>query len=1002
MGFRRYPIHGLFSFLAALLLMCGGVCALAGDAVLTWNPSVSEDIVGYKVYAGNASRLYGSPIMVGNQTQYTMTGLINGAWYFAVTAVDIEGDESDYSNEVTKSIGAASDTAPPVISGITSLSITKTGATIAWATNEAAKSQVEFGTTTAYGKSSALNNSLLTAHSHALSGLASGTLYHYRVKSTDAAGNLAVSGDYTFKTVTQTATDTTSPVISAISSTGITSTGATIVWATNESSDSQVEYGTTTAYGKSTTLNASPVTAHSQVLSGLSENTLYHYRVKSKDASGNPAVSPDYTFTTASGNEEPSVFARWFRSDAVQAQADSNAGPDPYAAFGTGDLKSQDPTSHTLNAGVQKPTGAASYLSRRDKTPPKILGIGSLGVSNSGATIVWNTSERSNTEVEYGTTTGYECGSVVTQNAVKTHAQKLTGLRAGTRYHYRVRSRDIAGNAAVSNDRVFTTTASGTAPVISAISVSDVTGQSARISWITDKASNTEVEYQPAAGTALKAALGELVTQHSITLNNLEPETRYRFNVRSEDHEGIPARSVDYSLTTVSGGSPVAALPRFFDLQDQNDLGDEVFTQIAVTNLGDRAATLVLTAVDGDGNTIAGQDIVNPNGFQVGAQAQAATLDLDLFGDGLGLSASRGWIRMESTSSDMGGFALAFGSNLSFLEATSLEGNPLTDFAFAEIEANGTTRINVANNNPVDASVVFDLVKADGTVGSSQSRIIKANGALVADLFEDLFPGVERDASNYVRVNSTEGVLSFALMKKDSGDMAALSGQDVTAGGTVLYAPHYVAGSDYRTLLSVMNLDAKAGKVQFQFVGENGVQIGATRAMEIPANGKLHINDAAFFRQRDTVRTYTGYVRISSDGVRLAGSAVFGDSGGRSFSSALPLIYSPQKSVLYGHAVSNDLYSSGIAIVNPNSTGVQAVIELFAADGASIGKKSEFIAAGQRKAKLLTEYFPSREGQDQTSGYVKITSDKPLASFSLFGTENLSVLSAIPAKVIPQ
>ena len=38
------------------------------------------------------------------------------------------------------------------------------------------------------------------AHQVTLSGLAPGTLYHYRVKSRDAAGNLSVSGDFTFIT----------------------------------------------------------------------------------------------------------------------------------------------------------------------------------------------------------------------------------------------------------------------------------------------------------------------------------------------------------------------------------------------------------------------------------------------------------------------------------------------------------------------------------------------------------------------------------------------------------------------------------------------------------------------------------------------------------------------------------------------------------------------------------------------------------------------------------
>ena len=94
-------------------------------------------------------------------------------------------------------------------------------------------------------------------------------------------------------------TDITAPVISNISSGIPTTTAATITWTTDEISDSQVEYGLDVNYGSSTTLNANLVTNHSQTLTGLTASTTYHYRVKSKDASGNLATSADFIFTTA-------------------------------------------------------------------------------------------------------------------------------------------------------------------------------------------------------------------------------------------------------------------------------------------------------------------------------------------------------------------------------------------------------------------------------------------------------------------------------------------------------------------------------------------------------------------------------------------------------------------------------------------------------------------------------------------------------------------------------
>jgi Bacterial Ig domain/Purple acid Phosphatase, N-terminal domain len=86
-----------------------------------------------------------------------------------------------------------------------------------------------------------------------------------------------------------------------------TSSGATITWTTNIASDSQVEYGTTTAYGTLTTRDPTLVTSHAATLSGLSGGTTYHYRVRSADSGGNLNISGDFTFNTASRFCDPPV-----------------------------------------------------------------------------------------------------------------------------------------------------------------------------------------------------------------------------------------------------------------------------------------------------------------------------------------------------------------------------------------------------------------------------------------------------------------------------------------------------------------------------------------------------------------------------------------------------------------------------------------------------------------------------------------------------------------------
>lgn len=93
--------------------------------------------------------------------------------------------------------------------------------------------------------------------------------------------------------------DVISPNISDISAT-YNDNSAIISWTTDEAASSKVEYGTGTSYGSSSgESDVSPrVTSHSISISELASCTEYHYRVYSRDATGNSSYSGDNTFTT--------------------------------------------------------------------------------------------------------------------------------------------------------------------------------------------------------------------------------------------------------------------------------------------------------------------------------------------------------------------------------------------------------------------------------------------------------------------------------------------------------------------------------------------------------------------------------------------------------------------------------------------------------------------------------------------------------------------------------
>ena len=79
--------------------------ASPAEVTLQWYHSPSAAVIGYKLYFGTASREYTDSVDVGYVTEHTFSTLADGAvYFFAATAYDPYGNESEYSNEVVRDL----------------------------------------------------------------------------------------------------------------------------------------------------------------------------------------------------------------------------------------------------------------------------------------------------------------------------------------------------------------------------------------------------------------------------------------------------------------------------------------------------------------------------------------------------------------------------------------------------------------------------------------------------------------------------------------------------------------------------------------------------------------------------------------------------------------------------------------------------------------------------------------------------------------------------------
>lgn len=69
---------------------------------LAWNLSPGHEVVGYHLYYGAVSGDYTNGIVVNNVTTVTVSGLLVGVtYYFAITAIGADGQESGFSGEIS-------------------------------------------------------------------------------------------------------------------------------------------------------------------------------------------------------------------------------------------------------------------------------------------------------------------------------------------------------------------------------------------------------------------------------------------------------------------------------------------------------------------------------------------------------------------------------------------------------------------------------------------------------------------------------------------------------------------------------------------------------------------------------------------------------------------------------------------------------------------------------------------------------------------------------------
>jgi hypothetical protein len=473
--------------------------APAGTVVGTFS-SVDQDHLDQHLYtlvAGAGDTDNSQFALVGNELR-TVAALhaIDGPRSVRINTNDQHGGQLARQFDIT--VLPESDTAAPLFATALSVaSITDRSAVLNWSTDEPAVAVLHYGTTSDTLNTLALTTFTLSTN-QTLDGLTSNTVYYARVGVTDQTGNgPRLSELVSFRT--GSLSDVHAPVIiDGPLATTISDTYVEIRWTTDEPATSKITFNDGSVVGMREDGNL--VTLHSIVLAGLTPATAYQYTVTSFDGAGNPP---------------------------------GTAGPLNFRTLAQPD--------------VDKPIIVEGPLV--------------VSVTQNSATVVWRTDEPATSLVEFGSATGGAKRQISVADLTQYHQVKLTGLATTTAYRFNVQSYDIYGNGPVkSRDIAFRTLAAPdtTAPrILDGPRVIGVSDRTATIYWRTDEPSDSTVYY--GIGSTLNQTRRnlELVTEHQLTLVDLQAGGAYQFAITSTDPSGNSVSS--RTPTGVAAGRKTAS-----------------------------------------------------------------------------------------------------------------------------------------------------------------------------------------------------------------------------------------------------------------------------------------------------------------------------------------------------------------------------------------------------------------------------------------------------------
>jgi len=254
----------------------------AWKLALSWSEpqDTGAGVARYAIYRSTNGTSF-TQIATTSGLSYVDSSLSQLTYYYKIKACDSANNCGAFSQVVSQLPTGRFTTPPELVTSPSVEASTKT-ASFHWTTDRMSDSRIQYGTKSgSYFPGEITVGTMTKSHQVDLLSLEAGMTYYYKVKWTDEDGNIGSSGELTFTTAP-------APTVKNILVINKTLDSATIQFTATYAAKVSIYYGKDNGFGGVKSVNTSrQESTYTLTLTGLSDGTLYSYKITTFDDGGN-------------------------------------------------------------------------------------------------------------------------------------------------------------------------------------------------------------------------------------------------------------------------------------------------------------------------------------------------------------------------------------------------------------------------------------------------------------------------------------------------------------------------------------------------------------------------------------------------------------------------------------------------------------------------------------------------------------------------------------------